>query len=358
MLTQLSHFKSWFLERRRDLPWREDPSAYQVWISEVMLQQTRVAVVIPYFLRWMEKYPTIEDLASAPIEEVLKIWEGLGYYSRARNIHAAAQYIIEKYEGIIPQDSEKLREIKGLGDYTIGAIQSFAFHLKAPAVDGNVVRVISRLFKIEELVTRAATKKKIYELSLSLLPDDEPWVIAEALIELGATICTRSPKCGECPLALNCQAYRHGNPALLPINPPRKATTLLYRNVIILQWKDRFLVKKGEAGKLMSDLYEFPYFETSETTDSLNCTTKELHKHMNYEMTFLNSFPEQTHSFTRYKAFLRPFHFKRKKSCKATLHDGEWLSISELKQRAFSSGHKRIFIHLIKELEHDKHPAH
>jgi A/G-specific adenine glycosylase len=200
----MRELNSWFLENRRELPWRIDPTPYRVWISEVMLQQTRASVVIPYFERWMTLFPDVAALAAAPIERVIKTWEGLGYYSRARNLHRGAQQMVESFGGEVPSDREALMSIKGLGPYTIGAILSFGFQKRAAAVDGNVTRVLARYFSIEENVGRQSVKRLIGEKAEAILDEREPWVTAEALIELGATVCTPKPFCELCPLQKSC----------------------------------------------------------------------------------------------------------------------------------------------------------
>ena len=189
----------WFLQSQRSFPWREDRSPYSVWISEVMLQQTQARVVIDYYQRWMKKFPDIEHLARAPLEEVIKQWEGLGYYVRARNLHKAAQYLVEHHQGIFPSSRELLEKIPGIGPYTVGAILSFAFHQKAAAVDGNVIRVLTRLFAMQEEVQTQSSKKWLWKCAENLLPEKEPWILVEGLIELGATVCTLKPKCSQCP---------------------------------------------------------------------------------------------------------------------------------------------------------------
>ena len=161
---ELIHLKRWFLDQKRDFPWRENPSPYAVWVSEVMLQQTQAAVVISYFERWMQRFPTIQALADAPLEDVIKEWEGLGYYARARNLHAGARYVVENYEGQLPANAEQLYKIKGLGHYTVGAILSFAFQQRKAAVDGNVLRVLARYYGITDDIGKSATVKKCKDL--------------------------------------------------------------------------------------------------------------------------------------------------------------------------------------------------
>jgi A/G-specific adenine glycosylase len=198
---------TWFEENRRAFPWREDPTPYSVWVSEVMLQQTRASVVVPYFERWMITFPSVAALAVAPIEQVIKMWEGLGYYSRARNLHRGAQQIVDDFGGVIPSTKEELLKIRGLGPYTVAAILSFGFKQRAAAVDGNVLRVITRYAWIDQDIQKVATKRVVAEFVESFLDEKQPWVTSEALIELGATICTPAPRCALCPIQSGCAAY-------------------------------------------------------------------------------------------------------------------------------------------------------
>lgn len=335
---------------KRDLPWRKHPTPYAVWISEVMLQQTQVAVVIPYFKRWMERFPSISALAEASSEEVIKAWEGLGYYSRARQIHAGAKYVAAHCQGILPQQAEELSKIKGLGPYTVGAILSFAFHQKAAAVDGNVVRVLSRLFLIEQEVSKTSTQKQLRQLTLELLPDDEPWVIMEALIELGATVCQKQPKCALCPIQKQCLAFQSGKERQLPVKIARPSITALTRYVSIVMTQGSLLVRRGGEGKVMAGLYEFPYFESQEEQSQF-ARTLDLKTNLEHKI------PSFTHSFTRYRATLHPSMWKAAR--KIALSGFEWATWKELEELPFSSGHRRILRHIKTEIENAHgHPAH
>ncbi len=317
--------KEWFLEHKRDLPWRENKTSYRVWISEVMLQQTQVAVVIPYFNSWMQKFPTIAALAAAPLEEVIKAWEGLGYYSRARNLHKAAQIVMRDFQGELPNTSEALDKLPGFGPYTIGAVLSFAFQQKAAAVDGNVIRVLSRFFASEK---DCAQRKHYEELTLSLLTEDEPWVAMEGLIELGAKVCQRKPNCGECPLMEGCQAHRQGRTEDFPIKRKRPPSICLERQVAIIRWQDEILVKQEKEGKVMAGLYEFPYALLNEKLD-LDLSLKKL-----------TELPLVKHGFTRYNVTLYPCLYE---SAEKKILDGfEWKKWQELILLPFSSGHRRI----------------
>jgi len=337
--------KQWFLEHQRDLPWRDSPSPYEVWVSEVMLQQTQVAVVIPYFHRWMEKFPTIDALAKADLEEVIKVWEGLGYYSRARNLHAGAQFVMEQFNGELPSDSDQLKQIKGLGPYTIGAIRSFAFQQKTPAVDGNVLRVIARYRMLDEDIAKQKTVKEINNWLEEQLPDEEPWLVNEGLIELGATVCKRKPECGQCPLRSNCQSYRHGRQQELPIKGNKVVSIPLYRAVSVIQCDGHYLVRKGKKGEIMQGLHEFPYFETDMEGWPPEKTIREVERSFGIDCRFIDQLPTVKHTFTKYRVALTPALFDTIEQ--VDVEDYQWVSMKELKKLAFSSGHRKILGYIL-----------
>lgn len=340
----LEKLKQWFLCQKRDLPWREQPSPYAIWVSEVMLQQTQVSVVIPYFERWMKRFPTIRDLALAPLDEVIKEWEGLGYYSRARNLHEGALYVLKHHGGELPATEEALRKIKGLGAYTTGAILSFAFHKRAAAVDGNVLRVVARYKNISEDIKSAKTVKKIRQIVDDFLPKKEPWIISEALIELGAMVCSRQPKCMECPLKETCAAYARGNAHRLPYKSGKTLAKQLYRAVAVVVHEGRLLVRRGAKGKIMSDLYEFPYFEISDANVEGMFLAEKLQSEWQMDVEWRAALSEVKHSFTRYRAHLLPHLFFVKQG--RDVDSFQWLSLDALRKLAFSAGHRRIFIEL------------
>ena len=332
---------AWFSEEKRDLPWRQTVDPYAIWISEVMLQQTQVAVVIPYFLNWMQRFPTIRLLAEASLDEVIKAWEGLGYYSRVRHLHEAAKVLVEDFNGQIPQEEEHLKKIKGLGPYTIGAILSFAFHQKKAAVDGNVIRVLTRYFGLEDDIAKPSTVNKLREFAQALLPDEEPWIVNEALIELGATICQRKARCQACPLRSSCMSFKKGIVEQLPIKSKKTTLEYLYRSVAVIQCNSAYLVKRGKKGSVMSDLYEFPYFDTAKESFMPPQLQKQIEECFALQVVQKQILPEISHHFTRYQVRLYPILF----ACQyPKIVDGlEWLPHESLKKLAFSSGHRRIF---------------
>lgn len=340
----IASLHKWFKESCRSFPWRENPTPYRVWISEVMLQQTRASVVIPYFERWMELFPDPAVLARAPLETVIKAWEGLGYYGRARYLHEGARQIVSQYSGKIPRNREQLEKIKGLGPYMVNAILSFAFHERAAPVDGNVLRVLTRHFLIEDDICRLATKKKIQVLSDELLDNKKPWLTAEALIELGATLCLPKPLCDFCPIQSTCRALKENRAEQFPVKSKEQPVTTLTRSVAVIEESDAVLLRKGAPGKVMADLYEFPYFE------GLDCPlAQHISSLWNLQTVFVRSLPFVQHSFTRYQAQLFPIHLRAIE--RKPIKDFEWVSLDKLSQLPFSAGHRRILEHFLKRLD-------
>lgn len=251
---------AWYGEHRRDLPWRRADDPYAVWVSEMMLQQTRVATVIPYYERWMARFPTLADLARAELDEVLGVWQGLGYYARARRLHGAARAVLARHGGELPADVDALLELPGVGPYTAGAIASIAFGLEAPLVDGNVARVLARAFAIDTDITRAAAQRQLHGLAAALVRGPAPGDFNQALMELGATVCTpASPRCLLCPWRDVCVARAEGRQAELPVKAKKVAPRLEQRHAWVLQRADdTVLVARRNTDGLLGGLWEFP----------------------------------------------------------------------------------------------------
>jgi A/G-specific adenine glycosylase len=329
----------WFLKNRRCLPWRDTNNSYYVWVSEVMLQQTQVDVVFPYFERFIKKFPTLFDLAKAPVEEVIKLWEGLGYYSRARHLHVGAKMIVEQFSGVLPPHKETLLKIKGIGPYTAAAILSFAFKMKAAAVDGNVLRVLARFFGIKQSIDDSRTIAMIEKKVIEFLPKERPYEVSEGLIELGALVCKKqAPNCFSCPLRSECVAFKRQITVQLPIRKKRPKTTLIKRLVLILECEECVLVQRNTQKKIMQDLYEFPYLEiTKKPTkkDALQYLSS-----LNIEAEFLGNHPMVQHSFTRFVAHLFPFSFRVRE--KKQIGHCDWIEKNQCHKKPFSSGHKKI----------------
>lgn len=254
---------SWYEKEKRNLPWREERDPYKIWVSEIMLQQTRVDTVIPYFQRFMEKFPTIEALAKAEEEEVLKAWEGLGYYSRARNLHSAVKEVQEKYGGKVPDTYEEISKLKGVGPYTAGAILSIAYGKPEPAVDGNVMRVFSRILTIWEDIGKASARKTFEKVVRELISPEHPSSFNQALMDLGATICTpTSPLCLLCPVQEHCQAFHEGLVDELPVKSKGKKQRPVHIAAIVARDDHgKTVIHKRPDTGLLANLWEFPNIE-------------------------------------------------------------------------------------------------
>ncbi|MBD2867925.1 A/G-specific adenine glycosylase [Paenibacillus arenilitoris] len=255
---------AWYRLIKRELPWRMNRDPYRVWVSEIMLQQTRVDTVIPYYNRFMNKFPTVGALAEAPETEVLKCWEGLGYYSRARNLQAGAKEVVEKYGGIVPDDKAAVAGLKGVGPYTAGAIMSIAFNRSEPAVDGNVMRVLSRYFCLEDDIAKPRTRVGIEKLAASLIPEGAAGDFNQALMELGALVCTpKSPSCLPCPVMEHCLARLEGREHELPVKTKAKKPRPELRAAVIIagsgEHAGKMLVRRRPDTGLLAQMWELPH---------------------------------------------------------------------------------------------------
>ena len=252
----------WYAENRRDLPWRQDREPYHIWISEIMLQQTRVEAVRGYYARFLENLPTVQDLADCDDDRLRKLWEGLGYYSRVRNLKKAAQVIVTQYGGSFPQTHGELLSLPGIGDYTAGAIGSIAFNLPTPAVDGNVLRVCSRLTDDPSPIDLPQTKQKVRTALAAIYPA-EAGEFTQSLMELGATLCgpNRKPDCENCPCRTFCLGYRNGTAEILPVKAPKKSRRQEDRTVFIVSCGDAYALRQRPNQGLLASLWEFPNVE-------------------------------------------------------------------------------------------------
>lgn len=249
----------WFGRHARDLPWRRTKDPYAIWVSEIMLQQTRVPTVVPYYERFLRRFPTVRSLARARLDTVLKLWEGLGYYSRARNLHRAAWEVVERFNGQFPRTAAELLALPGIGRYTAGAIASNAFAERAPIVDGNVERVLCRVFRIRGNPKEAAVQKTLWLIAADLVPANKPGLFNQAMMEVGAEVCTpRNPQCEDCPLSGPCQAKRHGEQLLLPQRIAKKPLPSHTVAVGVIYKTGRILIDKRKPEGLLGGLWEFP----------------------------------------------------------------------------------------------------
>ncbi|MHC0039096.1 A/G-specific adenine glycosylase [Pseudoneobacillus sp. C159] len=254
---------NWFTNEQRDLPWRRESDPYRIWVSEIMLQQTRVDTVIPYYENFMEKFPTLSDFAAADEEKILKAWEGLGYYSRVRNLQNACREVQEKYAGVVPNTPKEIASLKGIGPYTAGAVLSIAYGVPEPAVDGNVMRVLSRILSIWEDIAKPSTRKIFEEAVRKLISHDNPSYFNQALMELGALICTpTSPSCLLCPVREHCNAFETGTQTDLPVKTKKtKVKDVKIVAGILTDENGRILIHKRPESGLLANLWEFPNFE-------------------------------------------------------------------------------------------------
>ena len=286
---------AWYDQHARTLPWRGIHDAYRTWVSETMLQQTRVETVLGYYDRFLQRFPTIADLAAAPEDDVLKLWEGLGYYSRARNLHKGAQQVMADFDGTIPAEVDQLRRISGIGPYTAGAIASIAFDQPVPAVDGNVIRVVSRLTGIRENVGIPSVRRMLEAQAADLVPAQRPGDFNQAMMDLGATICTPgTPSCEKCPLQSLCDAYAAGDAEDLPVLPRKNPPKVIDYAVCLIFSGDRVLMRQ-RTETMLHGLWGFPMVEGTPTLRQLPAAVKKLTK---LAVTDTQSVGEAKHVFT------------------------------------------------------------
>ena len=289
IVTPLLH---WFGENARLLPWRDEPTAYRVWVSEIMLQQTRVETVKPYFERFLTALPDVKALAEVPQDILLKLWEGLGYYNRVRNMQKCAQEVMARYDGRFPADYQALLSLPGIGPYTAGAVASIAFGLRVPAVDGNVLRVITRLTANGADITKEAVKKEITSQVAAILPHPMTGAFNQSLMELGAIIClpNGTPLCSQCPLEMLCEARRQGNMLHYPVKGAKKPRRQEERMVFLLFCGDQVALCKRPDKGLLAGLWEFPQQEGTDVAEALTS--------LGYEGTTVYRLPQAKHIFT------------------------------------------------------------
>ena len=340
----------WYDRFQADLPWRarhdEQPDPYRVWLSEIMLQQTQVETVKPYFERFLAVFPTLEALAAAPLEAVLKQWEGLGYYSRARNLHRAAQRVVAEQGGRFPASVEALRALPGVGRYTAGAIASIAFGLQAPVLDGNVIRVYARLLDLADDVTEAATQGRLWRQAEDWLPADRPGDYNQALMDLGRLVCRpRAPLCGSCPLAAHCLAFRRGTQAQRPVKK-RKAPLPHYDVAAGLVWNERgqLLIAQRPLDGLLGGLWEFPGGKREPGETLADCLRRELREELAIEVEVGELFTVVRHGFTHFKITLHAF------TCRYTagapqaigVADWAWVMLDQLDAYSFGKADRVV----------------
>ena len=330
---------SWYASHARSLPWRGHPDPYTTWVSEVMLQQTRVETVIPYFERWMQRFPTIAALASASLQEVLSVWEGLGYYGRARNLHRAAREVVQEYNGALPEDIRLLRKLPGIGRYTAAAISSIAFGCDEPTLDGNIRRVLARYFNVGEDSRSTAGERRLWELAGQHLPAGQAGTYNQALMDLGSMICTpKDPQCPRCPARNLCRGYLSGKPERYPLRAVKKALPHITACSAVIEKGKRVLLRQRLPKGLLGGLWEFPNWKTEGKSRLSLRLRNHIKKEMGLSVEVGGSMGVFRQTFSHFKLTLHVYR------CRAVgrAGDGSWVPIKNLPNLPMSRIHRRI----------------
>jgi len=348
------HILGWFQENARPLPWRETYDPYHVWISEIMLQQTQMDRVVDYFNRWISRFPDIESITDASEEEVLKLWEGLGYYSRAKNIMRSAKILLNEYGSILPADHDLLLNLPGIGKYTAAAIMSIAFNQDYALVDANVERVFTRLFNLAKPVKDKKTHAFIWEKSRELLPKGKARLFNQAVMELGALVCiAKNPRCKICPLKTECQAFQQGLVSERPLLQEPPQTVFIEMATGILQHEGKILIQKRKANGVWANLWEFPggRLEPGETPEM--ALVREYLEETELAVGNLSKIITVQHSYTIYRVTLHCYFCTlmhgRPEPVLHGAQEHRWVKPGALNQYAFPAGHRKLLAYLHKE---------
>lgn len=323
----------WYAKYARSLPWRDHPDPYAIWVSEVMLQQTRVDTVIPYFERWMKHFPTISTLASSSLQEVLGVWEGLGYYGRARNLYKAAQVVMREYNGVMPGEVRLLRKLPGVGRYTAGAIASIAFNRDEPILDGNIRRVLSRYFDVNEAARSVTGENHLWSLAQQYLPEGRAGEYNQALMDLGATVCSpKSPDCERCPLGDTCQAKMLGIQEQRPVRVPRPAIPHLIVTAAVISRDEKVLIACRPPQGLLGGLWEFPGGKQKDNEDLPACLRREIYEELGVDIEVGIRVGIFKHAYTHFRVTLHAFWCSLRQGEPQPLQvaDIRWVFINEL----------------------------
>lgn len=336
----------WFHHHLRKLPWRETDDPYRIWVSEVMLQQTQVKTVLKYYPTFLKKFPDLKSLADAPLEEVLKSWELMGYYARARNLHRAAKIICDNFQGNFPRSYDKLKSLPGIGKYIAAAISSIAFNLPYPALDGNVKRVISRLFAITIPLNSPKFSEKCEKKLSQIFDNNAAGDFNQAMMELGATLCTpKNPVCSECPIGEYCKAYRTGIPQKYPVRKPNKPVPLHQISLGVLIRNNRLLITKRKSDGLLGGLWELPGGTILPHETPATACIRELKEEVNLHIEVVDFLTQINHAYTHFRILAHVFACKSLKG-KIRLNgpvDFHWISAAELEKYPFPGANHKIF---------------
>ena len=335
----------WFIRNQRNLPWRKGYDPYQVWISEIMLQQTQVKTALPYFDRWMKAFPTIESVANAHEDKILKLWEGLGYYSRARNLQKAAKVIVEKHGGLFPNRFEDILELPGIGRYSAGAIASIGFNQNWPVVDGNVIRVLARLFGFTENTRLPKNVERFWGWAEELIPEGQARFFNQGMMELGALVCApRNPKCAECPLIKQCVANQKGIAESLPNRGESEKKIALRVTCAVIRHKGKIFIQKRPSQGLMGGLWEFPGGKTEKNETDLQGLRREINEELGVTLKNVKKIDRIKHSYTKFEVDLHCFSadLGSGKIKLKVAAEGRWVSERSLKKFAFSASGRKL----------------
>ncbi|MBF0279258.1 MAG: A/G-specific adenine glycosylase [SAR324 cluster bacterium] len=341
----------WFREFQRPLPWRKDYLPYQVWVSEIMLQQTQVTTVLPYYERWMRTLPDIKSLAQASEDTVLKQWEGLGYYSRASNLQKAAKIIGEQHENEFPSEFEIIRTLPGIGRYTAGAIASIVFNQNKPAVDGNVVRVICRLMDFRDNPKSRERVKTLWRLAEDWIPQGKARFFNQALMELGAMICSpKQPTCLLCPVQSCCQGFAAGSIEQIPAKSKRTPLKSIETMLAVIQDQKKFLIQKRPLEGLMGGLWEFPNVQRKKKEKKEKALVEEIRRQHGFNITVEQLLITIKHGYTSYKVQLHCFLcVPEEEIAHSDKRTVKWVTLNELRQFSFPAAHVKLI-----QILHDK----
>ncbi len=336
----------WFEANKREMPWRNTDDPYKIWISEIMLQQTRVDTVIPYYERFLEAFPTVYDLANAKQQQVLKLWEGLGYYSRGRNLHQASKTVVEYYDGTLPSEYKEITSLKGVGPYTASAVLSIAFNKKFAVVDGNVIRVLTRFYGIEDDIRSSSTKKQVQQLADDIIPEDNPGDFNQAVMELGATVCKPSnPLCNECPLSINCTAYQTARTETIPYKSPAKKIPHHTIGIgLIVNSSGELLIALRPNDVMLGGLWEFPGGKKEDGETIKQTVARELKEELGTEVKVYAKFRRLKHAYSHFRITLHSFWCEiisgepTPKSSKEV----RWVSLHEIDEFPFPKANKSL----------------